>query len=361
MKMENQTIKISTDVLIEKTILASVLDNGFWHRWIVHGIDKEFIEENKSKMINLKGWTETLAVRASDYLNMAQKCLETGDSLQAEKNYRKAGIYYNLIQWVFPESNEQRTEWYQRCIEQFSIADQVSKDKIFRHTLNINGKKYGGRIRVPNGDIAGIVILIIPIDSTKEELYLYEEDFSKSGFIVISFDGPGQGETLHIHRQKADFDSWESFTNGVIEYANTNFPNLPINLFGTSSGGAWAIEASKHPLVAKTISVSPPTKYQSDIRLPDYFKERMNNMLENFEKGFLPQFENVEKVGSILVFHGGKDLLVNEEELIELFNRFATEKRFITYKDEGHCCNFKLEEIRYRASEWFKGRNIHDI
>lgn len=47
--------KMPTDVAIEKTIFASVMDNGFWHRWMIHGIDEGFILESKSKMITLKG------------------------------------------------------------------------------------------------------------------------------------------------------------------------------------------------------------------------------------------------------------------------------------------------------------------
>ncbi|MFC7686966.1 serine aminopeptidase domain-containing protein [Ureibacillus sp. GCM10028918] len=357
----NQYSKMSTDVVIEKTIFASVMDNGFWHRWIVHGIDEEFIKENKSKMISLKGWTETLAGKALEYTKVAGRFEERNDFFQAEHNYRKAAIYYNLAQWVFPEPSRERIDWYKRCVKQTHLADQVSEDTINHHTLSICGKKYVGRVRIPKGTLLGLVILVIPIDSTKEEFFLYEQDFAKKGFVVISFDGTGQGETLLIHGHKADIKSFEQFTQGIIEFAYQNFPDLSINLFGTSSGGAWAIEASKNSLVSKTAVVSPPPKSKSTIKLPDYFIVRMSNMLVDIKEDCLPLFETVEEIDNILMFHGGKDLLVNKDELLELFNRFAQEKRFLTYDEEGHCCNFKLPEIRRRVSEWFKGGNIHDI
>lgn len=353
--------KMPIDEIIEKTILASVMDNGFWHRWIVHGIDETYIKSSISKMINVKGWTETLASKALEHSNLAKNYEESGDLPQAEYHFCKASIYYNLAQWVFPEPNKVRAEWYNRCLEQFDLADMVSEDSISRHTLAIEGKNYGGRLRIPNGELSGVVILIIPTDSTKEEFYLYEQDFAKEGFVVISFDGPGQGETLLLNGHKADIESWEQFTKGVIEFSWANFPDLPLNLFGTSSGGAWAIESSKNPLVSKTSIVSPPPKFKNSIRLPDYFRERMENMLVDFEIGNLPTFDNAEEIGNILMFHGGKDLLVNEEELIELFNRFSPEKRFITYENEGHCCNFKLAEIRHRTSNWFKGVALNEI
>ncbi|HWL22644.1 MAG TPA: alpha/beta hydrolase [Ureibacillus sp.] len=358
---KNQHRKMTTDVIIEKTIFASVMDNGFWHRWMVHGIDDDFILNSKSKMITLNGWIEALSNRALEHLNLATRLRESSDLRTAEFHYRKAGIYYNLVQWVFPEPSGSRTKWYKLCMEQFRLADSISEDKISHYTITIRDKNYGGRVRVPKGKLSGVVILVIPTDSTKEEFYLYEKDFAREGFAVISFDGAGQGETLLIHGHKADIESWDQFTKGIIDFASANFPGLPINLFGTSSGGCWAIEASRSSLVSKTAVVSPPPKFISNIRLPDYFRERMSNMLVDFDKGCLPVFDNVEEIGNILMFHGGKDLFVNEAELIELYKRFAPEKRFITYEEEGHCCNFKLREIRLRASEWFRGEDINGV
>lgn len=359
--MKNKLSKMSTDVIIEKTILASVLDNGFWDRWIVHGIEKDYINENKSKMINLEGWTKTLESRALEHSSIAKDYEETGNNSKAEFHYRKAGIYYNLVQWVYPIPEGSRAKWYKRCLEQFYYADRVSKDTITNRTLTFNGKNYEGRVRVPEGKAYGVVILIAPTDSTKEEYYLYEQDFAEEGFVVICFDGAGQGETLLINEHKADFESWEQFMKGLVEFTHYEFPNLPINLFGTSSGGAWAMEGSKHPLVSKVVTVSPPTKYTSTVKLPDYFKERISNMLVDFEVGHLPLFEDVSGINNIIVFHGGKDLLISEPDLVNAYNRFQPEKRFITYEEEGHCCNYKLKEIRQRSSEWFKGVNINDI
>ncbi|WP_138420406.1 alpha/beta hydrolase [Aquibacillus sediminis] len=360
-KLQNKLRKMPTNEIIDKTIFASVMDNGFWHRWIAHGVDETFINSSKSKMVNVKGWTEILSNKAMEHSNLAKGFEKSGDAQLAEYHYGKAGIYYNLAQWVFPEPNQDRLEWYNRCLEQFNLADNVSEDKVSRHTLTIEGKKYGGRIRIPKGEKLGVVILVMPTDSTKEEFHLYEQDFAKEGYVVVSFDGTGQGETLLVNGHKADLESWEDFIKGIVEFAASKFSDLPINLFGTSSGGAWAIEGSRHPYVSKVVTVSPPPKYATNIKLPDYFRERMSNMLVDFEKGHLPSFDDVSEIKDIVVFHGGKDLLINGKELVELYDQFSSEKRFITYDEEGHCCNFKLGEIRHRSAEWFKGGDIYDI
>ena len=153
--MKNSLTGMSTETIIEKTILASVMDTGFWHRWMVHGIDEDFVKENKSKMINVKGWTGALETRALHHEKLAKEFDLAGDNQQAEFHYRKAGIYLNLAQWVFPTAEGVRAEWYKRCVEQFYSADRVSKDDITYHTLTIEGKDYEGRIRVPEGKHMG--------------------------------------------------------------------------------------------------------------------------------------------------------------------------------------------------------------
>ncbi|WEG12469.1 alpha/beta hydrolase [Pullulanibacillus sp. KACC 23026] len=360
-KLQNQVNRLTPEVTIKKTIFASVMDNGFWERWIAHGIDQEFILKNRGKMTNLENWVEKLQEKALEHSLVAKKLQDSGDSLQSELNYRIAALYYNLIQWVYPEPSGDKAKWYGLCLEQFSLADRVSMDKITHHSLMLDGKKYEGRVRIPGTTPKGVVIIVTPTDSTKEEMFTYESDFARSGMAVVSFDGTGQGETLIINGHKADQASWYKLVRELVDFVHNLFPKLSINLFGCSSGGSWAIEASRHPLVAKTVAVSPAPRHLINISLPDYFRERLHNMLADFDAGSLPVLDDVTEINNMLIIHGGKDLMVKGDDLYELYSRFSPEKRFIVYEEEGHCCNFKLPEIRRRASNWFKGEDINDI
>jgi dienelactone hydrolase len=360
-KTQKQFNRLSTEVIIQKTIFASVMNNGFWHRWIAHGLDEDFIASNRAKMTTLEAWTEKLSNKALEHIKIAKGFNYSGDLLQAEHHFRKAGIYYNLAQWVYPNPVGARVDWYKLCLQQFKIADSLLEDDISYPTITFEGKKYSGRVRKPKGESAGVVIIVPPIDSTKEELFTYEQDFAKEGFVVISFDGTGQGETLILNGHKGKKGSWMKLVGAVIDFASSMFPNLSINLFGTSSGGSWATEGSRHPLVAKTVVVSPAPSDDVKVALPDYFQERLFNIMEDLNEVCLPSLDDVKEIDNVLMFHGGKDVMVRGEDLLELFSRFSPEKRFITYEEEGHCCNFKLPEIRQRASKWFKGMDINEI
>ena len=351
--------KVMSDMTIQKTLLTAALQEGFWDRWIAHGIEREVIEENRTKLVTLSGWIGVFENQAKKYTQSAEKLAKNNELEKAEMYYRLAGLYFNLIQWVFPEPSEEKLYWYDQSLLFFQQADKLSNDKIEKYILQISDKRFVGRIRQPQQAALGVIVIINPIDSTKEELYTYEADFANANFGVLSFDGPGQGETLLKNKHKADKSTWAIFLKGIIEYAAFQFPNLPIYLFGTSSGGAWALEGGKHPLVSKIISVSPAPKH--DIKMPDFFRERMSNMLEKFENGFLPELKELQKVSNVLFFHGEQDVMVNESDLLNLYHQISNEKRFITYQNEGHCCNFKLPELRQRAIKWLKGESIYGI
>lgn len=351
-------IKIPSSITIQKTLLTSVMQEGFWSRWFTHGIESDYIRQNRMKLATLDGWISTLSNRAADLSNLATINKQEKRTVEAEEYYRLSGLYYNLLQWVFPEPDKSKANWYKLCLMQFDKADNVSETQVTRPVLTLDGKKYSGRVNAPTSP-SGVVIIINPIDSTKEELYTYEKDFVNSGLVVVSFDGAGQGETLISNNVKADFQSWSSLIEGVIDFAKQEFPNLPINIFGTSTGATWVLEASKNPLVNKVVAVSPAPKH--DVKMPEYFKERMSNMLVDFNTPFLPNLQDLEGVSNVLLFHGEKDVMVENDEIIYIYNKIQEPKRLISYKDEGHCCDNKLQEVRQRSITWFEGEDINGI
>jgi hypothetical protein len=358
-KLINRNIKNEpVNKTIRKTLVTSVLQDGFWSRWFAHGIEPSVLIGNRAKLGTLDGWISILCDRALAHSDRADVYNREKHFIESELHYRISGLYYCMIQWIFPEPDNDKTAWYSLCESQFEKADRVSNDKVTKHKLSVDNNEYMGRIRIPN-DPTGCVVIVNPIDSPKEELFTYEVDFAEAGLVVVSFDGPGQGSSFFQSGNKANTERWSTFLNKVIEFTNNQFPTLPIHLFGTSSGASWAIEGNKNPLVSKSVAVSPACQHET--KMPDYFKEKMVNVLEEFDQGFLPRFENLNQCRNILVFHGGRDVMVEETDVYNLYTSLQHPKRLIEYKDEGHCCDFKLAEIRSRSIKWFKGDNIDGI
>jgi pimeloyl-ACP methyl ester carboxylesterase len=339
----------SSERTIQKTLMTAKLFDRFWDRWFAHGIAIDGIRELRSQLNDISQWIEGLHKHAIGYENTAASSLQKGNIRESEHLYRTAGLYYYLIQWIYPVAGTEKRLCFQRCKEMFSKADAISNIQTMETSIQVKGRTCFGRVRIPKS-AKGCVIIINPIDSSKEELFTYERDFEDFGFATISFDGPGQGETYLTQNYKASQNNWTLFINQVIDYAADLFPDLPIFLFGTSSGASWAVYGSCHPKVNKVVSVSPASETNS--HLPDYFLERMNYILEE-NAVLLPSLEDFTHCKPVMLVHGKKDTMVKDEDIYGLYHELPKGKRLIEYEDEGHCCNFKLAEIRKAAAEWF--------
>ena len=340
---------LNPEITIQKTLMTARLFDGFWDRWIAHGIERDVIEQGRDSFLQISDWTSLFQEQALIKEKEALLLEADMNYKEAEQSYRLAGLYYNIVQWIYPDRCSKKIHYYEQSIELFKKADYISDIYTKYVTLVVNEQTCVGRVRIPTY-YKGCMIIINPIDSSKEELFTYENHFLESGFVTISFDGPGQGETFILHNAKASNSYWEEFLEEVINYAHSQFENLNLSLFGTSSGAAWAIKGSMHPFVSKSIAVSPPVIDSTS--LPDYFKERLKYVTEE-STNILPIIEDYSECKSVILFHGNQDVMVKDDDMYELFVRLPEPKHLVEFADEGHCCNNKLYEVRNIGMQWF--------
>lgn len=351
-QMDTQQQNLST---MDKTLLTVNLMDGFWDRWLAHGVDHEDLAKVRSSFLTQETWSKNWEKLARQKLLEGEKLKQKKEWRQAERKFRTAGLYYHLIQWLFPERTEEKIKWLKYSLNAFQKADSLSKIKTQYPQISVDHSPCFGRIRIPSQPV-GVVIIVNPIDSTKEELFTYEMDFVDKNFATVSFDGPGQGETYTIGGVKGTKERWQKFVTALIEYTDAQFPNLPIYLFGTSSGASWSIYGSCHPKVSKAVAVSPAF-LNENIRLPDYFVERMKAVLEANSDHILPSFDHLTYRNPIMLVHGKQDVMVSDQNIYQLYEQLPVEKWLKEYEEEGHCCNYKLPEIRELAMQWFKKGN----
>lgn len=334
---------------IDKTLLIAKLFDGFWDRWIAHGVDRVDLAQIRPHISTMEKWIDSWESLAIKKNTEAKKLMEVNKIPEALKKYQKAGLYFQLIQWLIPEDSDDKRKWLHESLTNFEKADHLSNVKTEYEALEIVGNLFFGRVRIPENP-KGVVIIINPLDSSKEELFTYEMDFVNQGYKTISFDGPGQGQTYAWMGVKGRKDRWKNFIDELIDYSFSNDPELPIYLFGTSSGASWALYGSCNPKVEKVVAVSPAFM-DDNITLPEYFVERAQFVLE--EENILPQFHNLDFRSPVLLVHGKKDVMVSDKKIYELYNQLPEFSTLLEYEDEGHCCNYKLEDIRQKADSWF--------
>jgi hypothetical protein len=346
---------------INRTLKTARLFDVFWERWIVHGLEAGDLEKARPHLNSLEEWQRTWANLAKDKEHFARELEVKQHYREAEKAYRQTALYYNLNYWIDPMYSRQKISWYKKCLQFMNKADSLSDITTTYKTVVLPDQSFcSGRIRVPENP-AGVIIIVNPIDSSKEELYTYEMDFVQKGFITMSFDGPGQGETFLLNDVTGTRVRWESFIHHVIDFAKGIYPDLPIHLFGTSLAASWVLYGSSNKNVEKAVAVSPAVELER-MNMPGYFMKRMecscivDDKNEEETERSIPKFDDIKYQAPVLVFYGSQDMMITPNEFNKLYNAISSDKFLIEYKDEGHVCNQKLEEIRTTACGWFSGK-----
>jgi predicted esterase len=346
-------IQIPVSNTITRTLKTASLIDAFWERWLAHGLDRKDLEKVRSNLETSEGWFQSWEGLAKEKELVAKNLEREGNIKEAEYTFRQTALYYNLNYWLNPMNVIEKCYWYDKCLHFMSKADSLSKIITLYRTISIDDHhRCSGRIRIPSNP-KGCIIIVVPIDSSKEELFKYEMEFVENGFITISFDGPGQGETFLFNEVVGTRTRWEKFIHQVIEFTSHHFSDLPIYLFGISLGASWVIYGSSHKKVKKAVAVSPAVELEK-MNMPAYFMQRMDcSCIVTEEERAIPKFNEINFHSPILVFHGNKDAMVPNNVMYELFEKLSTEKKLIEYEDEGHCCNNKLDIIRQISLRWF--------
>ncbi|MEG9295796.1 alpha/beta hydrolase [Mangrovibacillus sp. Mu-81] len=345
---------------IKRTLKTARLFDVFWERWIVHGLDKDDLTKARANLNSLEGWQNTWAKLAEEKERKAGEFESQRNYTEAEEAYRQTALYYNLNYWIDPKYSREKIHWYKKCLQFMNKADSLSDIPTTYKTLVLQDQSFcSGRIRVPDNP-QGVIIIVNPIDSSKEELYKYEMEFVQKGFITMSFDGPGQGETFLLNDVIGTRVRWESFIHHLIDFASETY-DLPVYLFGTSLAASWVLYGSSNKNVAKAVVVSPAVELER-MNMPGYFMNRMecscivDDKNEEETERSIPKFDSINYHAPVLVFYGKKDMMITNEEFSRLFDNISSEKHLVEYEHEGHVCNYKLDEIRKTTIAWFSGK-----
>ncbi|BCB05715.1 alpha/beta hydrolase [Bacillus sp. KH172YL63] len=345
---------------IDRTLKTAKLFDVFWERWLVHGVDHDDVSNARLHMDSAKEWKNTWERLAEEKMNTGKGHETRLDYPAAETAYKQASLYYYLNYWLDPMHSPEKAGWYKKCQQAMKQADSISNiPTIYKEIVLPDHSICSGRIRLPD-DPVGVIISVNPIDSSKEELYQYEMDFAEKGFITLSFDGPGQGDTFLSNGVIGTRQNWAYFIDRLIDYAEETYGEFPLYLFGTSMAASWVLYGSSNRKVSKAVAVSPAVEIDR-MNIPAYFLQRMkcscvyDMKSEEETERLFPRFDTIQYHSPLLVFHGNKDTMISDGEMHRLFNRISSEKYLIEFEDQGHVCNHKLEEIRQISMAWFSG------
>jgi cephalosporin-C deacetylase-like acetyl esterase len=171
---------------------------------------------------------------------MAIEAEEKGHTVTAGVFYHRAALYYGKAQLYYHKDDTKKKSMHADLVRCYEKAMPYFDTKIERVVIPFGDYNLYGVIHTPKNCTEKLpAVLLVPgMDMVKED-YPNPNDnqFIKRGMVVLSMDGPGQGET-RVHGCKVTLDNYQEAGKAFLDYL-TSRPEVDtdkIGIFGISMG-----------------------------------------------------------------------------------------------------------------------------
>jgi 2,6-dihydroxypseudooxynicotine hydrolase len=279
-----------------------------------------------------------------------------GHSVSAADHLLRASMLYHFGQLLARLGSEGKREGRQKRVELYRRAVGLLERPIEPIEIPFGGATLPGYLHLPRGvERPGCLIMIDGADSVKEEYHNWASQFVRRGLAVVTFDGPGQGETLG--RLTMEPNRYGQAISAVVDFLERDGRVDPSRLaaWGSSMGGYLVgVAAAQEPRLKAAVSLGgfydfrdyahswalgTQINVQEDLGLASLAEAR-SYVREHLNLGkFAPEI-----ACAFLVIHGALDDLVTTEEA-SLMARDAPRGELVVFPNGFHTCtneNYRL-------------------
>lgn len=228
-------------------------------RFVSSGVPLTDFEEVTQGLVRWDDWCAAWSARAAMHEELGRQSLAGGYTLSAGEHFNRAAICYHFGKFMFVHDIPQMKAAHRKVIECRQLALPLLPFPGARVEIPYEGRTLAGILRLPAGKGPHpVVVMCVGLDSTKEELEVYENIFLARGMATLSFDGPGQGEAEYDIPIRGDY---EVAVKAVVDYVLTRkeLDGARIGLWGVSLGGYYSARgAAFEKRVKACVSLSGP-------------------------------------------------------------------------------------------------------
>ncbi len=331
-------------------------------RMIANGVDLNDFQRATVRVARWADWCATWSAIGGEHLERADAAEAAGDYVTAGEHFFHAAISYHFGKFLFFEDGTQLRAASEKTARSYARGLPYYDWPGERVEIPYAGTVMPGILRRPWHVPRPPVVVIIPgLDSVKEEMHSYGQDFLRRGMAVLAIDGPGQGEMEFEHRMRHDFEvPVAAAIDALAQRADVDASR--VGLLGVSLGGYYAPRAAAfEERVSATIAVSgcyAVAEYFD--RVPVLTKEAFVHRLQadSVEKA-LEEVDAFDLTGvlqrlrsPLLVVHGSQDRLFppqSAERMVEEAGGLAT---LWMFEDGNHVCNNIPYKYRPAQADW---------
>ena len=344
--------------------VQSAIDN--WApRFVSNGVDNNDFQRVTTSIERWDDWCQKWSECGAMHEQMGEQAEANGYYESAGQHYFQAAISYHFGKYLFVRKPQELRIAHEHVVRDYTRALPYFDFPGERVAIPYEGggTMYGVLRKPWHTPKPPVVILVPGLDSVKEELHAYGEDFLRRGMAVLAIDGPGQGEMEFEYPLRHDY---EVPIKHAVDYLESR-PDVDANrigMMGVSFGGQFVVRAAAfEPRIKATIeNCGSYDQSENFSSRPLISRETMVHRLKvsNEEEAVkaLKQFNLrgvAEKVTHpLLVIQGEKDRLVPAAQGKRIAAEAGAELWF--FEDGNHVCNNIPYKHRPQQADWMRAK-----
>ena len=346
--------------------VQSAIDN--WApRFVANGIDSNDFQRVTNSVERWEDWCRAWSETGAMHERMGEQSEAEGHYESAAYHYNHASMAYHFGKFLFLQSPQELREAHDHTVSAYKKAlpyfDFPGEHVAIPYE---GGATMYGILRKPWHTPKPPVVILVPgLDSVKEELHTYGDDFLRRGMAVLAIDGPGQGEMEFDHSMRYDY---EVPIHYAIDYLETR-PDVNarrVGLMGVSLGGYYAPRAAAfEPRLMAIIGNCGGYNLVSRFeQLPALtrgaFINRLQTSSEAEAREKLAKFNLegvVERVTCpFLIIMGRRDRLVPPADAERMAAEASAVAELWMFEDGNHVCNNIPYKHRPQQADWMRDK-----
>ena len=228
-------------------------------RFVASGVPLADFEEVTGSLKHWDEWCAAWSARAAVHEELGRQALADGYGISAAGHLTRAALCYHFGKFMFVHDLAQMKAAHLKTVECRNLALPHLDPPGERVAIPYRGATLYGILRKPAGAAKPpVVIICVGLDSTKEEMDVYENILLARGMATLPFDGPGQGEAEYDLPIRGDY---EVPVSAVVDFIGTrgDLDASRIGVMGVSLGGYYAARAAAFEKRLKAcVSLSGP-------------------------------------------------------------------------------------------------------
>lgn len=344
--------------------VQSAIDN--WApRFVANGVDINDFQRITNSVERWDDWCRQWSACGAMHEQMGEAAEAGNHYASAAYHYFHAAITYHFGKYLFVHKPEELLAAHKHVVRDYQKAlpyfDFPGEHVAIPYE---GGATMYGILRKPwHTPRPPLVILVPGLDSVKEELHMYGDDFLRRGMAVLAIDGPGQGEMEFEYPLRHDYEVPIRYAIDYLEH-RPDVNASRVGIMGVSFGGQFAVRAAafEHRVKAAIENCGPYDQSENFKGRPRISRETMIHRLKaaNEEdalrklKSFNLQGVAEKVVCPLLVIQGALDRLVSAEQGRRIATEAGSRAELWYFEDGNHVCNNIPYKHRPQQADWMR-------